>query len=546
MPVPYFVADSAQVTVLRSLASTAFGKYNLTLPEGVNLEDVYEVAAPGNELAYVSSLGPRKRVGGMFRRFVRADVDITAKGEGATPASNVERVLDEAAQRTSGDFFLESDISLAGLGPWRPFEDFVVGDVANVEIWGRVVQLRVTRIEPKRTEHSDADWSVHVGGQLVSDADARLAENADIYKAVVDDRRDLAGLDAKIQAESSARKSDVSSVREVLTGAGGSDSDLLASLVGMNRQLQATDSDPQPGLIPAYIELNTKLWETQKKVNDALEAGQRANRDLIEVQQAVSEANREALREIEQTNKARDLLVDRLQQQELQSRSQRIRFFSLDEGSNEHWAVTQEDATFGPDSYSLSAKGDWVGSAVGVYTYTKRNSISGTTNSGYINETVTKPLSLTVSAGNRSASIGGSSGIVWYRVDAGRVRTVRLERTNFLPEQNTWTQIDAFNVLNAGRYTLQTRVVWAAVHRGANYDFRVRVDGGTVVSDSSGTDFGPIGPWGNGVRSREADLVQRDLRVGQRVVFEVRTDASGAASRGVQSAVCRASWIEEE
>ena len=67
MPIPYFVADSAQVTVLRSLASTAFGKYNLTLPEGVNLEDVYEVAAPGNELAYVSSLGPRKRVGGMFR-----------------------------------------------------------------------------------------------------------------------------------------------------------------------------------------------------------------------------------------------------------------------------------------------------------------------------------------------------------------------------------------------------------------------------------------------------------------------------------------------
>lgn len=300
MPIPYFVADSAQVTVLRSLASTAFGKYNLTLPEGVNLEDVYEVAAPGNELAYVSSLGPRKRVGGMFRRFVRADVDITAKGEGATPASNVERVLDEAAQRTSGDFFLESDISLAGLGPWRPFEDFVVGDVANVEIWGRMVQLRVTRIEPKRTDHSDTDWSVHVGGQLVSDADARLAENADIYKAVVDDRRDLAGLDAKIQAEtsnrkeaisaeSSARRADVESVRGVLTGGGERQRDLLASLEGMNRQLRRNGEEPAPGLIPAYLQMNTQLWRVQQETNEALrrsdealKKGQEANTNLIE------------------------------------------------------------------------------------------------------------------------------------------------------------------------------------------------------------------------------------------------------------------------
>lgn len=205
MAVPYFIADSAQVTVLRSLASTAFGKYGLKLPEGVNLEDVYEVAAPGNELAYVSSLGNKRRVGGMFRRFVRADVNITAQGEDMVPASDVERVLDEAAKRVSGDFFLESDITKAGLGAWVPFVDFHVGDIANVEIWGRVVPLAVTRIEPKSTDHSDNDWSVHVGGQLLSDSEARLAENADIYNAVVSDRRELAGL--KPQVSKAARDS---------------------------------------------------------------------------------------------------------------------------------------------------------------------------------------------------------------------------------------------------------------------------------------------------------------------------------------------------
>ena len=210
MATPYLIADSAQVTVLRSLASTAFGKYGLKLPEGVNLEDVYEVAAPGNELAYVSSLGGNRRVGGMFRRFVRADVNITAQGEDMIPASDVERVLDEAAKRVSGDFFLESDITKAGLGSWVPFVDFHVGDIANVEIWGRVVPLVVTRIEPKRTDHSEIDWSVHVGGQLLSDSEARLAENADIYNAVVSDRRELAGLDGKIRAETANRKAAIS------------------------------------------------------------------------------------------------------------------------------------------------------------------------------------------------------------------------------------------------------------------------------------------------------------------------------------------------
>lgn len=210
MATPYLIADSAQVTVLRSLASTAFGKYGLKLPEGVNLEDVCEVAAPGNELAYVSSLGGNRRVGGMFRRFVRADVNITAQGEDMIPASDVERVLDEAAKRVSGDFFLESDITKAGLGSWVPFVDFHVGDIANVEIWGRVVPLVVTRIEPKRTDHSEIDWSVHVGGQLLSDSEARLAENADIYNAVVSDRRELAGLDGKIRAETSNRKAAIS------------------------------------------------------------------------------------------------------------------------------------------------------------------------------------------------------------------------------------------------------------------------------------------------------------------------------------------------
>lgn len=291
MAVPYFVADSAQVTVLRSLASTAFGKYGLKLPEGIDLEDVYEVSAAGNELAYVSSLGSKRRVGGMFRRFVRADVNVTAQGEDMVPASDVERVLDEAAKRVAGDFFLESDISKAGLGPWVPFVDFHVGDIANVEIWGRVVPLAVTRIEPKRTEHSDDDWSVHVGGQLLSDSEARLAENADIYNAVVSDRRELAGLDGKIRAETANRKSAISAESQARTEAIASESrrsDAYADSVasGVESRLSADFA----ASYKRYSRALTELGDTwRQELQDGLSAEQQARVEALRQEQQARE-----------------------------------------------------------------------------------------------------------------------------------------------------------------------------------------------------------------------------------------------------------------
>lgn len=296
---PYFVADSASVTVLRSLASTAFGKYNLTLPDGVDLEDVYEVAAPGNELAYVASLGARRRVGGMFRRFVRADVNVTAQGEDMVPASDVERVLNDAEKRVSGDFFLESDITKAGLGPWVPFVDFNVGDIVNVEIWGRVVPLAVTRIEPKCTEHSDNDWSVHVGGQLLSDAEARLAENADIYNAVVSGRRDLAGLDGKIRAETNNRKAAVAAERSERVEAVSAERE--ARTAGDEALSKRIDALPSSESLNAEItRLNERIRELggeSAKARDVLM--EKLRRELEELGGEQTEARRGLQRELE-------------------------------------------------------------------------------------------------------------------------------------------------------------------------------------------------------------------------------------------------------
>lgn len=294
---PYLVADGAEVVVMRSLASTAFGSYSLDLPDGIELGDVWEGAAPGNTPGYVASLDRKKRVGGMFRRFMRADVHITVPGDNPevrAAASDVEQVLDEARDRTSGEFFLESDITGAGLGPWVPLQDFVVGDTVDVAVFGAVVPMKVTRIEPTVDEAGYGGWLVHVGGQLVSDDVARVAENEQVHRALVDSRRELAGLEASARGASrAAARAQVSAdsaqsaadgaqstadavgreaqvLRDALSGGGASSRDVRQQLEELNRQLQERGESAPDGLIPAYIAANTMRWRLQDYTNELL------------------------------------------------------------------------------------------------------------------------------------------------------------------------------------------------------------------------------------------------------------------------------------
>lgn len=313
-------ADDARVTVLRSLASSAFGAWVLELPDKIEVEDLYPPSAPGNEPGFVAALPVSNgRVGGLARRFVRADVKITVEGDdedqlgdlaglgGST--STVDRVLSEAADRVSGEFFLESDISKAGLNGWVPLVDFEVGDLVWVRVLGRLVRLPVTRIDPVVSEHDVVDWTVHVGGQVVSDDDARLAENDVVRAALVQDRRELAGVvgglsrrvsraqgtadGAQVSAESAQGTADlaVSRASELESFlAGGGDGDLVGALAAINKQLAAQDEPAASGLVPAYLRINAQLWEAQKLINEQQKLIDAAQTSALEAQRKAVKA----------------------------------------------------------------------------------------------------------------------------------------------------------------------------------------------------------------------------------------------------------------
>ena len=307
MPRPYFVSDQATVTVLKPVASSAFGSYKLSVPEDVDINDVHEFSAPGNELGYVASLAPKgMRVGGFARRFVRADVSVTAADTTDpdwVPSSDVDKVLTEAAARVEGDFFLESDITKAGLGPWIPFTHFEQGDLATVEIWGRRVPLPVTRIDPKVTDHDENDWSVHVGGQVLTDDEARLAENEMLRQAAVQSRREVAGLESQTAKAVSTADSANAKSDQALKAATDADGTIQSKL-DEQRQLSSEFSsnvaraesaadkasqafDSVDGLI------NSPDGEFRRGVSDALAAQDSVNRSQQEVNATQSNINRQ-------------------------------------------------------------------------------------------------------------------------------------------------------------------------------------------------------------------------------------------------------------
>lgn len=205
------VADGGEMTVLRDLAAFSYGRWSVDWPESVP-EDQRPVLPDDRDFGYASKL--KKDPGRFGRRFVRADVSITAQDfdDAGKPVpfsgeSDVEQVLDDAAKRTDGDVFFEREITRAGLGALVPRVDFDVDSVVPVLIWGKTIPAPVTSIEDVVESGAVVDYRVHVGGQLLQDDAARERANREVERTIAQERRERVKAVSKAQSTATSAQS---------------------------------------------------------------------------------------------------------------------------------------------------------------------------------------------------------------------------------------------------------------------------------------------------------------------------------------------------
>nr|WP_286981485.1 hypothetical protein [Corynebacterium sp. UBA5992] len=525
MATMYFVADSANVTVMRTLASTAFGSYKLTPPEGIDVGDIYELSAPGNELGYVATLDSSRRVGGLARRFVRADVAVAAKDDTNpdwVPSSTVNEVLTSAARRVSSDFFLESDISKAGLGPWVPLVDFRVGDRANVDVWGQVVSLPVTRIEPVVSERDVVDWKVHLGGQLVADEDARLAENEALQKAFMKDRRELEGVSStvsKVSKVATSAASGVKDLNETLAGPSATSDDVLSEMQALAEQLTEHGEDAPAGLIPAYMASNNERWRLQTEID-------RIQDERLQEQEDMQEQIRDQLLEQVEANKSR---VNVAFVSDYGCSHPDVEFTRLNPG----WrAVIPSGSSMLQAEYYDMDEATMLEDGRANFLRPTENWFKPPSGENRIHEwtTANKTARFTwVSAPIRA----GSS-----KVDGG----------SFSPARLSWVTRGEHTISpesEARQFAAVWTVRWAAVNRGSTYRARIVTSGGTVLAEWGSASIGPWSPLGDGRYTMRISCQNKAIPAGQDVRFQVYTSGGGESQRAINSTWSDATWIED-
>ncbi|CAB0972549.1 hypothetical protein FRC0485_01472 [Corynebacterium diphtheriae] len=174
-------ADGGDMTVGRTIPAYVLGAFDVVLPEGREQEKSDDRIRNG----YIYR-PPNPASGALDIGFVKADVklDLGAK------TSSLERVVDAAIKRTEGDVFFEQDIPRGGLGDHIPGLDFDIGDVVSVDVWGKKLHLPVTALDFEGAVDRDPfSVRVHVGGQMIADAQALQAKTDAVLERVEAEKR---------------------------------------------------------------------------------------------------------------------------------------------------------------------------------------------------------------------------------------------------------------------------------------------------------------------------------------------------------------------
>lgn len=177
---PTLIADGGEMTVGRRTSTYVYGVFQVDIPEGK------EQAQQNDRLQEGYIYRPDQLPTGRFDiGFVRADARIDLNAQ----QSNLESIIDAAQNRVEGAVFFERDITGRGLGKFRPGIDFTTASLVDVLIWGKTLPLPVTAIDMTSGDAAAVGWRVHVGGQMIADADSLRSHNDAILGQIEQERR---------------------------------------------------------------------------------------------------------------------------------------------------------------------------------------------------------------------------------------------------------------------------------------------------------------------------------------------------------------------
>lgn len=177
---PTLIAGGGEMTVGRRTSTYVYGVFQVDIPEGK------EQAQQDDRLQEGYIYRPDQRPTGRFDiGFVRADARIDLNAQ----QSNLESIIDAAQNRVEGAVFFERDIMGRGLGRFCPGADFGTASLVDVSIWGKTLTLPVTAIDMTSGDAAAVGWRVHVGGQMIADADSLRSHNDAILGQIEQERR---------------------------------------------------------------------------------------------------------------------------------------------------------------------------------------------------------------------------------------------------------------------------------------------------------------------------------------------------------------------
>lgn len=539
------IADGGEMTVLRDLAAYSYGQWSVDWPESVP-DDQRPELPDDRDFGYASK--PDRQPGVFARRFVRADVDITAQDfddAGApipfTGESNVEETLDDTSRRTEGDVFFEREITRAGLGALVPRVDFDVDSIVPVLIWGKTIMSPVTSIEDVVEAGAVVDYRVYVGGQLLQDDAARERANREVERTIAQERRERVESVAK---ERKARQSAISAEsRRSDAYADAAAARVEKSLAQASKELSDEIANTVRGADFAEYsaELQEKLWGDQGEFN-------KITSEFQAKQEQINAQNEEFRRLTEQLDAQQNEQIEQItavQQQMAEESQGQIRELMATRADSSDPQIRPTPRADGKPGWQVTLTDMVRGALFHIQWY----DVKGTTNTGGEIVEPTAQVVNTLSTNSKSYTLQCDSNeyiyVRWVRQAKKQVSVDKSDGGWDVP-RSSWEYIMSYPAPTkiARQVALRLKVTWAAATYDDTYGIRIRA-GDRVLQERMMGHLGPMAFWEDGQRWMSVTVSDGTIEPGETVKVDVFSTATFSSGRRVKEAQLTGTWIEE-